>query len=142
MIDCLLLKLSQTCPAVKQSWFTNSNYGASLILPQPTTSDGDDCSLEINKTTNLPDNIPSWGAVAVTVGALFIRPPESMLETFMGSVCENVLMPKSACLPKQRKKHFIIWKQTINQCFMIGSLTIQYTLTGSQQVLMCFLYVL
>lgn len=74
-----LLKLPRTCPTVKQSW--SADCGASLILPQPTTSDGDDCSLEINETTNLPDNIPSWGAVAVTVGALFIRPLESILDT-------------------------------------------------------------
>lgn len=83
----LLLKLSQTCPTVKQSWPTDC--GASLILPQPTTSDGDDCSLEINETTNLPDNIPSGGAVADTVGPLFIPPPESKLETCVGSVCDS-----------------------------------------------------
>lgn len=78
------LKLSQTCSAVKQSRFTVC--GASFILPQPTTSDGDDCSLEINETTNLPDNIPSWGAVADTAGALFIYPLESTLPLFVGSV--------------------------------------------------------
>lgn len=65
----LLLKLSKTCPSVKQS--SSTDCGASLILPQPTTSDGDDCSLEINETTNLPDNIPSRGAV-YTVAPLFI----------------------------------------------------------------------
>lgn len=40
--------------------------GASLIRSQPTTSDGHDCSLEINETTNLPDNIASWEAVKDT----------------------------------------------------------------------------
>lgn len=59
---------------------------ASLILSQPTTWDGDDCSLEINETTNLPDNIPSWGAVADTFSALFIPLPESLLEAFVGSI--------------------------------------------------------
>lgn len=58
----------------------------SLILSQPTTWDGDDCSLEINETTNLPDNIPSWGAVADTFSALFIPLPESLLEAFVGSI--------------------------------------------------------
>lgn len=80
------LELSQTCPTVKQSLSTD--VGVSLILPQPTTSDGDDCSLEINKTTNLPDNIPSCGAVPYTVGALFIHLPESILKTFVSSVGE------------------------------------------------------
>lgn len=80
----LFLKLSQTCPTVKQSMSTNC--GASLILPQPTTSDGDDCSLEINETTNLPDNIPTWGAVADTAGALFIHLLESIMPLFVGSI--------------------------------------------------------
>lgn len=60
-----MLKLSQTCPTVKQSRSTDCR--ASLILTQPATSDGDDCSPEINETTNLPDNIPSWGTVEDTV---------------------------------------------------------------------------
>lgn len=85
-----LLLLSQTCPTVKQSW--SKDCRVSLILPQPTTSDGDDCSLEINETTNLPDNIPSWGTVADAVGSLFIHPPESILETFASSVCELYAM--------------------------------------------------
>lgn len=59
---------------------------ASLILSQPTTWDGDDCRLEINETTNLPDNIPSWGAVADTFRALFIPLPESLVEVFVGSI--------------------------------------------------------
>lgn len=80
----LLLKLSQTCPTVKQRWSTGS--GVSLILPQPTTSDGDDCSLEINETTNLPDNIPSWAALADTVGSLFVEPLD-----YTGEICGLIL---------------------------------------------------
>lgn len=35
-------------------------WTVSFLLPQPTTSDGDDSSLQINETTNLPGNIPSY----------------------------------------------------------------------------------
>lgn len=60
----------------------------SLSRPQPTTSDGDDCSPEINETTNLPDNIPSRGEAADTVGSLFIRPPKFYWRPFVPSFCE------------------------------------------------------
>ncbi|KAI9519361.1 hypothetical protein NQZ68_029528 [Dissostichus eleginoides] len=52
------------CPNALDTYSSNTGQRTPL---QPTTSDGDDCSLEINETTNLPDNIPSWGLVAVTV---------------------------------------------------------------------------
>lgn len=59
----------------------STDCGASLILPQPTTSDeGDDCSLEINETTNLTDNASSWGAVANPVQVLFIPLPKAHAE--------------------------------------------------------------
>lgn len=122
-----LLLLSQTCPTVKQSW--SKDCRVSLILPQPTTSDGDDCSLEINETTNLPDNIPSWGTVADAVGSLFIHPPESILETIASSVCElyamiwclnlhNYQMYEQHRHILLRKKHYMISGQSVSVLLM------------------------
>lgn len=130
MVDCYnkwsYLKLSTVTlrPAVKQSWFTD--VGVSLILPQPTTSDGDDCSLEINKTTNLPDNFSSWGAVPDTARTLFIHLPvytEDICE-FCWWIALSVLIPEtvcvsSKCISNDRCCWGIIWYviQFINQYF-------------------------
>lgn len=52
----------------------DAGWTVSRLLPQPATTDGRDSSLRINETTNLPDNIPSFGSLAEAAGSLLIIP--------------------------------------------------------------------
>lgn len=72
--------------------------------PQPATSDeGDDCSLEINETTNLPDNASHWSAVENKFWALFIPLPELMMTLYLWAEFEansSINAKKFKCLSK------------------------------------------